>query len=386
MAPRLTRSVSATWWYTFGTVVFFVVVLVLLWVGAVIGAGSDAGSVIAVGVSGLVWVAVTIPLLRDYRSRDERGALVRGRRTFLLLLVTLACSALLGSATGVWVIAAVPIVEAIVLLNWGPGIRLRVVLVVTVLLIALWAVDARFGMPPGGGSTWFLLGFYSVSLPAVTILSLWWWDVVLTLDRARAAEARLAATQERLRVATDVHDLQGHHLQVIALQLELAERLMASDPEAALGQVRAARSSVDEARQGTRDLALRFRSVPLRDELANAVDLLRAAGVAAEPTVDRDADLAPAAILGPVIREATTNALRHGGGRWARLSLLREGSTWRLEVENDAEGQVRPGEGDGAGLQGIARRAAEAGGALAVEQGDQSFRLVVTVPAEGART
>lgn len=385
MAPRLTRGVSATWWYTFGTVVFFVVMLVLFWEAALIGAGFDSGAVLAAGLAGVVWIAATVPMLLDYRRRDEDAVPVRRRRALVPLLVALGCSLVLAYATGIWVIAAVPLVEAIVLLNWGPGIRLRVVLVVTVLLAALWAIDARFSIPADGGSTWFLLGFYPASLPAVTILSLWWWDVVLTLDRARAAEARLAATQERLRVATDVHDLQGHHLQVIALQLELAERLMTSDPEASLAQVRAARSSVDEARQGTRDLALRFRSVPLRDELANAVDLLRAAGVAAESTVDRDADLAPAAVLGPVIREATTNALRHGGGRWARLSLTRDAGTWRLAIENDAEVRESSGEGGGSGLPGIARRVSDAGGALAVEHRAQSFRLVVTVPVEEGR-
>jgi two-component system sensor histidine kinase DesK len=240
---------------------------------------------------------------------------------------------------------------------------------------------------------------------------MWWWDVLVTVDRARASEGRLAATQERLRVATDVHDLQGHHLQVIALQLELAERLLDTDPSAALEQLRLARSSVDEARQGTRDLATRFRSVPLRDELANAADLLRAAGTSAEVVADPDADSAPARVLGPVIRETTTNVLRHGGGAWARLSLTRTGSTWRFETSNDTiGGEARPmtgeprgepredlreerrqgdgggggaggpDDGGGAGLPGIERRVAEAGGTVEVRRGRSSFALVVTIP------
>jgi two-component system sensor histidine kinase DesK len=213
----------------------------------------------------------------------------------------------------------------------------------------------------------------------MSVMSLWWWDVLITLDRARAAESRLGATQERLRVATDVHDLQGHHLQVIALQLELAERLMAKDSDAALEQIRLARTSVDEARQGTRDLALQFRSVPLRDEIANAVDLLRAAGTSAESSVDAAADAAPASVLGPVIRETTTNVLRHGGGSWARLSLTRVGDTWRYEISNDAAASTVES-GDGSGLDGIARRAAEVGGTVEVDRGRAEFTVVVTVP------
>lgn len=174
-----------------------------------------------------------------------------------------------------------------------------------------------------------------------------------------------------------MHDLQGHHLQVIALQLELAERLHVGDPDAALTQLRAARASVGEARQGTRDLATRFRSVPLGDELANARDLLSAAGVAVEACIAPDADLAPAADLGPVIRETTTNVLRHGGGRRARLSLSRGAGTWRYEIANDAPHAATGG--DGSGLDGIRRRVAESHGTLEVHRGDE-FTVVVTVP------
>ncbi len=149
----------------------------------------------------------------------------------------------------------------------------------------------------------------------MTATSLWWWDIVRELDRARRAEGRLAAAQERLRLAGDLHDLQGHHLQVIALQLELAEKMMPRDPDAAIDQVRAARASVDDARRGTRDLAARFRGVPLPDELANAADVLRAAGLTVDLLlVDTAAVHAPADVLGPVVRESTTNVLKHGGG------------------------------------------------------------------------
>jgi len=228
------------------------------------------------------------------------------------------------------------------------------------------------------GSSWWVLGFISVSLPGMTVLSLWWWDVLMTVNSARASEARLAATQERLRVATDVHDLQGHHLQVIALQLELAERLMADDPDAAFTHLRAARKSVDDARQGTRDLALRFRSVPLTDEIENAADLLRAAGTSVQVSVDAGAVRAPASVLGPVIRETTTNVLRHGGGRWARLSLTREPGVWRYEIENDAV-EASPSR-DGAGLEGIGRRVQDGGGTVEVRRDARSFAVIARVP------
>ncbi len=184
-------------------------------------------------------------------------------------------------------------------------------------------------------------------------------------------------------MATDVHDLQGHHLQVIALQLELAERLMPRDPDAGMQQLRAARASVDEARQGTRDLALRFRSVPLSDEIANARDLLRAAGLDVVTAIDADADRAPASDLGPVIRETTTNVLRHGGGTRARLVLERTADAWRYEISNDAAPGTEPGR-EGSGLEGIGRRIAEADGTLEILRGADEFTVVVTVPVRQA--
>jgi two-component system sensor histidine kinase DesK len=167
---------------------------------------------------------------------------------------------------------------------------------------------------------------------------------------------------------------------VIALQLELAERLLPVDQGTGMEQLRAARVSVDEARQGTRDLATRFRSVPLGDELANARDLLTAAGLTVDARIAADADAAPAADLGPVIRETTTNVLRHGGGTRARLVLAKTGEGWRYEIAND----LVPGAGDenpGSGLDGIRRRIADAGGGIDVRRDDDEFVVVVTVPA-----
>ncbi|SMH28487.1 two-component system, NarL family, sensor histidine kinase DesK [Rathayibacter oskolensis] len=375
----LTRSITATWWYTLTGVLFLDTVLVLVWTSSQLPAGPAA--VAAVGLGGLVWLAAQVPLLLGYRLRSGSSTPLLSAGSLVPLAIAVGYGALAAVVTGSWVMAAFPVVQVLVLLDWGPGLRVRIVIAATAVLAALWIIDLRLGAIRTDHEGALLLGFYSTALPAMTVLSLWWWDVLAMLDRARASEARLGATQERLRVATDVHDLQGHHLQVIALQLELAERLMAADPEAALAQLRAARTSVDEARQGTRDLATRFRSVPLGDELANAVDLLRAAGVSAEASVHPSADLAPAAVLGPVVRETTTNVLRHGGGHWARLSLQPAEASWRFDIENDPESEAPADDSGGAGLEGVARRVAEAGGTLEVDRGRQAFRVTVIVPA-----
>jgi two-component system sensor histidine kinase DesK len=386
-ALQANRGITATWWYTVTAVIFLELLIVLVWIGTLADAGLPPSVPATLGVGGLVWLGSTLPLLLGYRHRADAAAR-SSRWTSLWPVIVAAVVGSVGIAlTGSWLIGLTPLAQSLMLLNWPRGVRFRAVLAVTVLLGCAWFIDAHGTFSDGGtlsdASGWTLLGFYSTSLPLMTVGSLWWWDVLATLDSARASAARLAATQERLRVATDVHDLQGHHLQVIALHLELTEKLLSRDPDAALQTLRTARKSVDEARQGTRDLALRFRAVPLSDEIANARDLLVAAGIATEALVGPGTDVSPPAELGPVIRETTTNVLRHGGGRRARLSLARVGDDWRYEITNDVASHAVEA-GDGAGLEGIARRVAEAGGRLEFGQGREGFAVTVTIPAEQA--
>ncbi len=363
---------------------FLQVMLVFAWTGILAAQGQNGPLILVVAVGGLVWCASTALLLFDYRHRVDAVPGFRWRRIAVPLLIAVAYGTVAGALAGSWQLAAMPIVQSVVLLNWPRGIRIRVVVAGTLLLLVLAAVDSS-AHAFGAVLAWWVAVIYTALFPVMTVSSLWWWDVLVTLDRARTSEAKLAATQERLRVATDVHDLQGHHLQVIALQLELAERLLPSDPDAGMEQLRAARVSVDEARQGTRDLATRFRSVPLGDELANARDLLTAAGLEVDAAIGADADSAPASALGPVIRETTTNVLRHGGGERARLVLTRVAGTWRYEIAND----VVPGavdEGDGSGLDGVRRRVEEVDGTLDVRRDGDEFVVVVTVPARSEET
>lgn len=383
-ARHLARGITATWWYTVTAVLFIELMLVGAWTGIAVALDLSGGALLVVGIGGIVWTASTFPLLLDYRHRIDVGPGVAWSRLLAPALVAVAYGAAAGALVGSWQLAVMPVVQVLVLLSWPRGIRVRVVVVATVVLVALALVDSAMAF--AAGVPWWVPVIYGAMLPGMTVSSLWWWDVLVTLDRARASEARLAATQERLRVATDVHDLQGHHLQVIALQLELAERLLPTDPDAGMEQLRAARVSVDDARQGTRDLATRFRSVPLGDELANARDLLAAAGLTVDARIHPDADAAPASDLGPVIRETTTNVLRHGRGGHARLLLDRTAGAWRYEIANDA-GPATGDDTGGSGLAGVRRRIGEAGGTFEQHRDAEEFVVTVTVPAgaEAAR-
>lgn len=161
----------------------------------------------------------------------------------------------------------------------------NVVLVVGVLLLALHPVLVTLihgvSLDDVGVASFEALGvaLYLVVLPLVFIGSIWWWDVVVRLDASRHNTSQLAVARERLRFSADLHDVQGHHLQVIALKTELAGRLMETQPAAARQQIDEAQDLARTALEDTRALVHGYRQVDFSDEVRNAADVLDAAGI-----------------------------------------------------------------------------------------------------------
>lgn len=385
----LARGVRVTWWYTFGGIVAFGLASVAQWVIWMFRteSGDLVWRLLLAGLATLFALAGMAMLLRSYRpsvlTAGEEGRRIVRRADLLGLGPTAIAAVLFGLATGSWLAGVGILAYGLSVRPWLHGVRWKVNSGLTLVLIALMIAEAHPWDTTAAEFSGFLIpAIFALLLPVISGSSLWWWDIVLELDRARQAESLLSATRERLRLANDVHDLQGHHLQVIALQLELAQRLMDRDPDAAAIEIARAREAVDAARQGTRDLAAQFRGVPLPDELENAADLLRSAGIEVQSKVDADVSGAPVDVLGPIVRESVTNVLKHGGGRWASLSLDRLAEGWRYRVAND------DGEHDdlgwGSGLEGMRERAEASGGDVTVSRDGQTFEFVVVLPGSGA--
>ncbi|QBI18494.1 histidine kinase [Egibacter rhizosphaerae] len=212
------------------------------------------------------------------------------------------------------------------------------------------------------------------------------WELVVRLERARQLEGALAVAEERLRFAADLHDIQGHHLQVIALKCELAGRVAASDPAAAAGHMAEAEDLARQALADTRGIVQGYRTASLGTELTNATRVLAAAGI--DGRLSRDAQVAADEVedpgrhlLGLVVREATTNVLRHSRADQARLALTLEGATARLDVRNNgANATGKATSPDGTGLATLAERLRAAGGALEWEHDDDWFGLTAWIP------
>ncbi len=204
---------------------------------------------------------------------------------------------------------------------------------------------------------------------------------LVELRAARAEIARHAADQERSRIARDLHDLLGHSLSLITLKGELATRLL---PEGAPGvdEVRDMLGLSREALQEVREAVSGYRKPTLATELMVARVALQAAGVDLQVEQDIGAlDRETEAVLGWVIREATTNVIRHSGAKHCRIALTRDDEQLRIEVTND--GWRVPLAPAGNGLRGIEDRLVTLGGKLdASALSNAGFRLVATVPTQ----
>lgn len=219
--------------------------------------------------------------------------------------------------------------------------------------------------------TGFVLGFFAAFVSLTSIFQVWLWELVLKMRSSGESEAELAGVRERLRMAADLHDVQGHHLQVIALKAELAARQLDRDPEAARASLQEIQQVARDAISETRDLVRGYRSTNLREELGNAASVLEAAGATVAVEFADDVDEPLFAI---VLREATTNMLRHSRATAVTIVAQRD----RLLVENDGAPEDED-RGQGSGLAALTERVAAEGGRLEVRRNGDIFGLEVTL-------
>ena len=209
-----------------------------------------------------------------------------------------------------------------------------------------------------------------------------------TIEARWAAERRLAAAEERSRIAREMHDILGHSLNVVAAQAEGARAVLRSDPDRAdqaLADIgRLSRSAVDEVRgvidvlRADEDTTVAARRPPpVLADVTGLVADLRAAGTDIRLRVDGD----PRSVPGPVgtagyriVQEALTNAAAHTPGAPVLVQIGIEPDAVALLILNGAGSPVRPdaapartgrqgpGGAAGHGLIGIRERARALGG------------------------
>jgi len=259
------------------------------------------------------------------------------------------------------------------------------------LRIAYWTIPATtlalivVGLHVGEDEAWglfLLVLLIGYSMTGVRQLV----RTTVELRKARATVAQLAANEERLRLARDLHDLLGHSLSLITLKSELAGRMLPDHPDKAAQQVADIEQVSRQALVDVREAVTGYRRPRLPGELAGAQVALTAAGVIADLPAEPDLADVPEdgeSALAWALREAITNVVRHSGAQRCVVELVRrqtlDGPVLELSVEDNGSGGS--GKGPGNGLTGLTERLEKVGGSLEATRVKHGFRLVARVPA-----
>ena len=335
--------------------------------------GTPGGAVTVVMVGLLLLLLQVVPLL--WRRRYP---------SLVLLLVAVAFGAK-------------------VLLGFNPGVA-GLGLLVAMYSVAAYEVGARrlvFLVVAGLG---FVAGFvvfgvtgnprsFAITVPSLFFVAAWLiGDYLRTrrayvaqleeraarLERERDQDRRLAADEERTRIARELHDVVAHDVSVIAIQAGAARAVQLSKPEAAakaLGLIETtARETLIELNRLLGVLRSSNGATPDRspqpgiDQLPGLVEELRAAGLEVDARVDGAAQpLPPALDLSAyrILQEATTNVLKHARAHRVDIRIHYSATMLALDVRDDgAGGGADPAASSGHGLIGMRERVALFGGKL----------------------
>ena len=189
------------------------------------------------------------------------------------------------------------------------------------------------------------------------------------LQAARALVAEGARAQERLRVSRELHDIAGHKLTALKLQLSLEMRTQASSASGTLAQCL---TLADELLTDIRMVVSTLRqedTIDLRTALLALNPAI--ASVSVKFNVEPGAivsDIAKAEALLRCAQEGLTNALRHGGATEILVTLARGDEELVLSVEDNGAGFQSPTPPAGNGLRGLRERLEEFQGVISLDR------------------
>jgi two-component system, NarL family, sensor histidine kinase DesK len=245
--------------------------------------------------------------------------------------------------------------------------------ILTVARLGVWSVPVVIAFAlaalivPVAITSWhvsLVKSFDDVTPVAIPVVALAMYAVVQVvkgnqaLAEARAELATLAAENERIRIARDLHDLLGHSLTTITVKAGLARRLGTVDQDRANEEIAAVESLARQALTDMRAAVSNYRDVSLSRELATGRELLRAAGITADlPKAIDVVGPEHQELFGWVVREGLTNIVRHAHASTVCVRLSE--STVEI-VDDGVGGPVSVGNG----LAGLRERVAAAGGVL----------------------
>jgi signal transduction histidine kinase len=219
------------------------------------------------------------------------------------------------------------------------------------------------------------------------------------LERERQAEARRAVTEERLRIARELHDIVAHSMSVIAVQSAVGHHVMDTQPD----QARHALAAIETTSRSAMTEMRRLLGILRRDgepagslvpapglaDLAPLIAQVREAGLGVWVHVEGEpAPVPPGEDMSAyrIVQEALTNVIKHAGSSNATVTVRYSTDSVTLEIIND--GTSKPAAGAhvgtvsaGQGIIGMRERVAMFGGEFAAgPRPEGGFRVFACLP------
>jgi signal transduction histidine kinase len=234
-------------------------------------------------------------------------------------------------------------------------------------------------------------GYGIRSLNLALALAGWLLAVAIAAEATRIRGERTAATrasrqldqrrqrsEERLRIARDLHDVIGHNISLINVQASMGLDLIDSQPEQARAALSAIKSASKEALEELRTMLTPLRQdddvaprspAPGLARLPELIELTRAAGLTVEFEITGTAPPLPAAVqlaAYRIIQESLTNVARHAGRARVTVRVAYDNANMHVQVDDDG---TPPSDGasaigTGSGITGMRERATALGGDL----------------------
>jgi len=217
------------------------------------------------------------------------------------------------------------------------------------------------------------------------------------LITARQKEKELTIAEERVRLARDIHDGLGHHLTVLSVQLQAAEKMLTSRPEMAAEAIRICRSETQAALLEVRQSVAAMRESPINpaDLPATLSAMINhfSANAALKATFYHEGNFA---VLSPAIaqtlyravQEGLTNAKKHArNASRVVITLSVRTNEAQLLIQDDGEGSENRVDPAGFGLAGLKERVVQLNGdcRCGPAQGG-GFELSVSLPLDFSAT
>ena len=296
----------------------------------------------------------------------------------------------IGQVRGYWILYGICVALTIAETNFAHADALVFCVYIAVLtvaprrrwsLVTVVAMSVVVGLLPRLISSWGGKIDWNAALSVLLVsLAMFGFFAIVSsnieLSAARAEVARLAAENERSRIARDLHDLLGQSLTTITVKAGLARRLgELGDTERSLVEIteveRLSRRTLGDVRAAVAGQ----HEMTLVGELATAREVLRAAAITAELPGSVDVvDPELSELFGWAVREGVTNVVRHSRATRCQIEL---GPRW-MEIVDDGRGGAG---GSGSGLTGLRERVRAVGGVLTAQRRTSGWRLRVEVPA-----